>query len=377
MGDTTRAEAARVASGVGWALCAMRRQGSPVGDRGTGTRTSPTSDTLSVMLARPTWSCPLPAALLVVGLALGSCVCEATIDGSATGDTAVVEGGGTIRISDANVAPIAIAVAAESFPIAVGDGVCVEWGSATRTPLGSPFEPSTIESAYLIRFGLGKAEVTERLATCSLMQTDATAGAIVETLGATDVCFTDLDWWAGAVGEPAWLACEDDTAWMVALFGPDGGSFYSAPFAFLDPCSGTGGDTVRLSDDGATVAVAAELESVDALTVHRDAPYTIDWSGVTETSSGESIAAGYSGSVVLAHLPFDELDDVERATADLISYTDVRFEGYASRTFALSLSETVSDDGEAFAGFSDDGTWLVSLDSELCPEWILTRVSVR
>jgi hypothetical protein len=247
------------------------------------------------------------------------------------------------------------------YPVVDGVDTTIDWSALTTDLRGRPLDPSTVDQVLFSKLEMTEDELRQRVLANDIPQAEAESATFGNGDHETSVALSELD----AVGnpfDPANVVGDADHVWIVSLVEtPEGTADQQILYTVaVDP--GPAGGAVAITDGASSVNLLPNLHRDGAAlhTVADERPYTLDWSGMTEDVFGNPfdnlvwntlVLVNYGGSVSDAEGDFLLLDH----HADAVYRLDV----YGKES--ARLEEASDADGNAFPGFTTDGTWLVGL----------------
>ncbi len=225
-----------------------------------------------------------------------------------------------------------------------------------------------VDAVYLIRADLPPECVLMLMATDELGQQHMTGAWTADKVRGNRVClgdFADLD--------SAGLYCEAGTSWLLYLV-EDGGTLGPT---VLDPCSGGTLEQVDIWNPppGPAELLAADFSATEPFQVPAGTVPTLDWSELSTDAVGRQLEPDTVRTLHLSRhgLSPDELEE------EFVSALEAPLESYQAGVAWLSsadLRACKDEDDQHFEGFTTDGLWLISLETDHCPPLAAALVDV-
>jgi hypothetical protein len=150
--------------------------------------------------------------------------------------------------------------------------------------------------------------------------------------------------------------------WLMAWTSGDETSSQTERLLLLEPTP-DGPTTATLPPRGGELEASADFLSLTPLRAPEGAP-EVDWSGLTRDAQGGDLPLQQIDLLRVSWLPETDLDLLGREFVELESRLDKDWRLPLVSTVRADLAELEGD--EPFTGFTDEGTWLLSLSCERC-----------
>lgn len=239
--------------------------------------------------------------------------------------------------------------------------VTLNFGQLSDDMLCHPMDPvADVDSLGLTRFpNLGWDEIAVGLTNNSLLQADTNGYVSCEPGDATHCKLSEFTF-AGTAYDVVSVYGQAGGSFLLSIatgFDPGQGALY---LAFLDPQPTSDVTSVEMLPACDVVDYDVDLEVATPLKMPAGCTQ-IDWSGLTVAGNGEPLLPSKLDQILVGHyrsLTPGEIDD---------QFTDVEVLADELYTLELTggttadLSGLVTADGQAFEGFTDEGTWLLGL----------------
>lgn len=258
------------------------------------------------------------------------------------------------------------------------------WNNLTTTLRGNPMpDPATVDRVLLAKFLLTEEEVYAKLETGTLYQSDSQVQFFVDDAGAVCAFASDFEVLGNKLVPEVELFEDPNALWLATLMelDPRPDILMSKILRFEDAATDS---YCEFTDGMSTIDFVADLHSgtnpcVDA----GAAPYSLDLSAVTLDSTGAPYDVLLADELLIGRVDSSDIADVESVFVRL--YEEAA-ELYTMDVYGLvivdDLSAAVDAGGNAFPGFTTDGTWLIgttcTLDTCTSPTPLfLTTVDVN
>ena len=253
-----------------------------------------------------------------------------------------------------------LSVNAQEF--ASGQDAVVDWSDLNVDQLEKPMSPDEIDQLIIVRFeDLSRAEVLDKAAKDCLQQKDITG--VVETFpseGAYQSSFSEFQL-IGYQVDPEEQFQEGMGTFLLQAYtdGVPGVRMLS----FLEPSDSSDNLDLYLKNDSASVDYSVDLSAGQRLPLSTT---LIDWAQLAVPTECGSFPINKYDWLMLAHYETASLSSLE---SDFLRVDELATEIWNADIEGRStydLLTLVSDGGEPFTGFSDQGIWILALRCTTC-----------
>jgi len=258
--------------------------------------------------------------------------------------------------------------------------VHMDFSQLTEDMLCHDMDPvADVDSLGLTRFPLlTEAEVATGLTNNSLLQSN-TNGYLACEPGDNTWCDLSEFNFGGTYYDAVSVYAESGGVYLLVVATgskPGQGGLF---LAFLQPRASSDVTDVKFENDCGVVDYGVDLESLTKPSVPANGPWVIDWSNVSATGNGQPVSPGKLDEVLVGHYTETPAEIQERFT-DLELMASELYKLELTGGTDADLSGLADVDGNAFPGFTPDGTWILGLRCTSCTNpapIFLTVVSVE
>lgn len=279
------------------------------------------------------------------------------------------KGGPDLVFEDTNNYSYAADFESTPIEIPVATDLTVDWSALTTDIRERPVDdPSSIDQLSLLNIKSPVEDVFTKIATNDLGQEDAQDIYLFVNDGQTSCSLSDFAV-TGINIDLALLAENPDETWLLSLMNlPDGRTDILSTLVLL-PTSTAAPSTLSFTDGVSNLTnLAVDLHSAPAIETREGiGPYTLDWSAVTVDTFGHTFDPLLADELIIGHYGTEDLAEIEGR--EFLQLDSVADELYRLDVFGVTgeaLDGAVDADGNAFAGFTADGTWLVGIVCTTC-----------
>ena len=264
--------------------------------------------------------------------------------------------------------------------LAEGEDATIRWDDLSTDLQQRGVDPLAIDRLSLVSFDLGLDELLDAITTNDLRQSSVRDYRLLEdATGRTSAQLSELSI-LGNTFDPTteWVSDEDSSAtWLLTLWDLDreGRDDILTSIAVV-PSPGAGTE-VAFTDESASFALSATFAE-PLVTAAEAGPYPLDWSGLSTDASGHELDPLLGDQLLVMHT----MEEVSALESDLIGVSNAatryRMGVYGETSAQLGGAQTA--EGEAFGGFTSEGTWLVGIECSTCTNpvpLVLVPVLVR
>ncbi len=267
-----------------------------------------------------------------------------------------------------------------SFQTAEHVDVHIDFSALTLDMLCHEMSPVTdVDTLGLTRFPLlTQLQVAQGLTNNSLLQANTNGYLACEPEDATDCYLSDFNF-GGTVYDAIPTYDASGGVYLLSVSKGNTPSQGGLFLAFLEPVAESTVTEVSLQNDCGLVDYDVDMESLAKLELPAAGPWNIEWSNVSISGNGQPVVPGKLDEVLVGHYtqtPAEiqaQFTDLEPLAAELYKLeltggTDADLAGLADA------------DGNAFTGFTTDGTWVLGLRCTSCTNpapLFLTVVDVK
>ncbi len=249
-----------------------------------------------------------------------------------------------------------------------GGDVNIDWCSLTADDRGRDVpDPSLIDRVELREFPYVPEDIEDFLGRGIPILENASSTWIFYNGG--NICSTALTNFRDGSGvqiDPMTYLLGNGRTWMVyphyndtlPTFDPVSSAFMVAGFS--------NNLNATLDDNSSTWGFAADLLSLEhvATVADRD-DYTLDWSDVTRNILGNSFEQTVANKLFIAKTS-EDLVSLQPLVLAIEDNSDEFYRMNVGGAISADLMAAESADGTAFAGFTEDGLWLVGIECASC-----------
>jgi hypothetical protein len=282
-------------------------------------------------------------------------------------DDATADLDGDLVFTDAHSYSYTGELMVDVVDLGAGQDAELSWDQLTVDVRGGAIDgPEDIHSAALVGFMLTQEEVLEAIATNTLMQSDVGDYRTFDNSGGVSSAMLSDFAIIGNAFDPAadFLVRDTDWTWAVTLWSdmPNGRNDIRTVM-FLRPMEDSETHEAAFTDATATLDFQVDLHSADTLPTAPGLTYTLDWSAVTRDSFGNELNPASVDRLLVGNAPGATLEEAEAGFLQYFDQSDDIYRLEVFGTTSSSLDGAVDLDGDTFPGFTDDGIWLVGLES--------------
>jgi len=276
---------------------------------------------------------------------------------------------GYLLLADANNYSFQGDLSIASYPANELTDVLVDWSNVTQDLQTHEMDPAVdVNTMSLVVFPyLSHEEVEVGLSENSLKQADVVLFLTADVTGQTSEMMGNTTLFGTDVDVETYFETEYGQSWLITLSRGNTPGVGTLMAAFLDPTPPDVGSEAILDNDSTILTVDVDITSATPLAAPADTPLTIDWSELTINGQGNEMKLGDIDQVIVGYYPSLTPADLEDQLLDLeyvhdgMWYLDLSTGGTNA-----ALSTLTDDNGDAFPGITDDGTWLLALRCTTC-----------
>ncbi|MFZ5481729.1 MAG: hypothetical protein ACOZNI_33515 [Myxococcota bacterium] len=245
----------------------------------------------------------------------------------------------------------------------------VTWADLTEDLQCHALDPVTdVDNVAILWFrDLAEADVEQGLADGTLQQVDLTVYLSYEPGDGTSASLEDVTFFGTDADIEAEFA-EGSGAWLFLLTTGTTVGAGARMLAFLEPRADEVATERALNDGCAVLDYTVELTSLTPARIREEGPWEVDWSAVETNGVGQDFVTTDVSEVMLAWFADLSLAELEEDFLDLELLADRTWRGEHAGGTSADLAALVDDaDGTPFAGFEGEGTWVLALRCDTCP----------
>lgn len=254
------------------------------------------------------------------------------------------------------------------FPLRANSDAALSWGAAAEDVQCQPLDPvGDVDNVSLLTFPhLSEAEVETGLAHDTLQQADSAVYLSWPPGSATTVHLSDLTFFGtDADIEKQFKAGTGE--WLLLMATGETVGVGTRVLALLSPEDDATETSAAIDSQCGALDFTVDLEALAPAPVLRNGPWILDWTRLTVNGMQNPFFPTKVSEVTLAWFADRTLPDLEADFLDLANLADRRW----SVRHAFGTTEDLSaltdvEDGSAFPGFTDEGTWVLALLCETC-----------
>ena len=287
-------------------------------------------------------------------------------------------GGGSFAYEDANNYSYTGALTINTVEVAPQSDLTIDWSGLTTDIRGRVADPTAIQQVSIASFTGTNEEIVGKAEQNEIAQSDAQDIYLYDNAGASTAQLADFA--ITGIGMDVGLVTVDpNMTWFLSLLNlPDGRTDILSSL-LLVPTEGSTNTVVSFADDSAKLDVTVEI-GASPMTAKEGKVPTFDWSGATKDVFGHEFDDQLADELLIAHYSSGDIAEIEANFLQLDTAADEIYRANAFALRALPLGEALDDSGNAFAGFTADGTWLIGIICTTCTTpipFILAAVDVQ
>jgi hypothetical protein len=272
----------------------------------------------------------------------------------------------TVVLTDENNYSYEAELTLTSTELMAGNVNTVDWSGITVDYRGRGLAPSEVDRVTIASMSMDAATLIDKIDRDELTQEDvADYREHLNTSGATSAPF-DAFAVIEAPFHPETEFLEDDSqTWLVTLWSLNERDVYEILSSQLVvPRDDSPNTVLPWTNDVATLAVDADLSTAPAaVTVPGEDRYALNWATVELDVHGAPFDEYYADTLRIAHFDATDVAQIEAAFLQLdVAAAETWYADVWTLRSLGDLSAATTLDGAAFPGFSEDGTWIVSLE---------------
>ena len=257
----------------------------------------------------------------------------------------------------------------ETTPVAVQDcpeDLTIDWSGVTTDLVGRAVDPSAdIDKIILASLVADDADqVLQDIATESLSQSSFVGAVEYEPSGGeTAAPLSEFSFNGVPIDVPTRICVVHEHTF---LLGATTGLYDYRMFAFIEPTPDEPSTSVAFDSSLTTMELTVDLGRGGVILVPSQEPVFVDWSGLSTDGRGNSLSLTNLDRLQIGRFDLT-VSELEAGFVDLESQA---LELYTAATVydssSLDLSQAVDASGASFAGFTDEGLWLLGLFCTTC-----------
>ncbi len=249
--------------------------------------------------------------------------------------------------------------------VTAGADLDLDWSALGTDLLGDPVDPTVdVTHVTLIAFpGMSESDVEAAAADDTLLQSDTSVLALLETDGRTRAALSDFGLGFTSTFDPAEWLVDADATWLLRATT---GLLQTRMLRFLRLVPSGGAVEVALTSDSASLAFTVDLSTLEPYRVPAtDTAWTADWSTLTRHANGNPIALDTVDGVQLGRLDVS-LAALEADFVHLESLAAALYEADVPGTRTVDSRDLRARDGAAWDGFRAGELWVLALRCSTC-----------
>ncbi|MEZ4237650.1 MAG: hypothetical protein R3F59_16185 [Myxococcota bacterium] len=292
---------------------------------------------------------------------------------------------GDLVFEDANNYDFSAVFAADAIEVQSQSDLTIDWSALTTDVRGRPVVPADIEKVSLLNVSAPLNDVIDMIANNDLGQDVTQDVYLYDNDGSTSCYLSDFS--ITSIPIDLSLLTEDaNSTWVLSLLNQPGGEFGSnvrtdiLHTLFLVPQDAGTNTDVAFVDGISSLDVTVDIAGAAAIPTTADADtYSLSWKDVTVDTFGHPFQPELADELIIGH--FDgTVADVEADFLRLDETPELYRVDVLGSTKLDDLSTALDSSGNAFGGFTADGTWLVGIICSKCATpvpLILAHVDVQ
>jgi len=247
----------------------------------------------------------------------------------------------------------------------VGPGeMTVDWSGLSPDLLGRDIDPATqVDHLQVVRYGSKTVpELLDAINADALLQSWVTGYVTYDNDNdATAASISDFDF-LGAIIDPD-AEIYSGPGYLLNAADDDVVGYRGLGFFVVDDASDN--HTIYLASDSASLDYTVDLESAERVQVGEADSHYATWINLTTAGTGSEIKLSELDQLMLAWYE-EDLSELEGDFLNLEGMADEMYQQDISGLAGFELLDMVSSDGQSFAGFTGDGTWVLALRCTTC-----------
>lgn len=273
-------------------------------------------------------------------------------------------GPGTIVLEDGWNYRYSAEVAVEEVPVAdCPDDLQFDWAGLTVDLLGHEVGAGEIDNLWALRVsGHSPESFLEEVVAGSLDQNGLDPGSYDVVAGETTTALTSFGFGSTPLVPSEHVCSNLESIYVVTA---KTGAYNTRGVVFFTPTPGESNTEVVLDNDTASLSVEVDLSAGEPIPVSGGADAQLEWLDLTLDGQGLPVTLSNIDRLMLARYS-QSIEELEAQFFDLELIHQEAYHADIGGRGDVILSEAVSGDGTAFAGFVGDGTWLLALFCDTC-----------
>lgn len=261
-----------------------------------------------------------------------------------------------------------------SVAVAAQVDASVDWCALTTDIRGRPVVPELIDRVLMVEIAATPDEVVHMIETNTLSQEDTVSQFFFmnEEAARCTANLSEFEIIGNSFRVDDFVPSEN--TWLMTVTYYEAGVFDFVMPQFVVPSAGEPNDVVGFLDSTSSLAFDADLHSLEPMRTSADFDaWTFDWSAVTKDVYGNPYDDEVGNRVLVGHVPFDDIADLEAVFLRLDDEADALYRLDQVDGVPVVMGETDADlmlatdaSGAAFPGFTTDGIWLVGVECSTC-----------
>lgn len=158
----------------------------------------------------------------------------------------------------------------------------------------------------------------------------------------------------------------DDRKYLIVVTSGTRPGVGARMMTFIHPSETSDVQSVSITADCDVLDFKADLTSLMPVKVPMRLPLEVDWSDINRNGQGGTVSFGGIDSVKLGFYEGMTPALLEAEVLDLFLIADKMWELELNGGYSADLAQAVDEDGNAFAGFEGEGTWVFTLTCSTC-----------
>ncbi len=135
---------------------------------------------------------------------------------------------------------------------------------------------------------------------------------------------------------------------------------------FVEPTKGAKPTTIFLENDSASLEYDLDLGASSTIPADKAKAYEVNWMDLTTDGQGNELELSNIDQLMLARYSLS-IGELEDQFFDLLYIAEELYEAEVEGLGQYDLEMAVDENGDAFAGFEESGTWILALRCSTCP----------
>jgi hypothetical protein len=244
----------------------------------------------------------------------------------------------------------------------------MDWSSLTTDLRDRAMDPAATDQLTLLKFDVPEDELFRLFAENDIKTEDAPLAYVLFSEGLTTYEVEDMEITGLPIDlEESWVE-DPDSTWLLSLMNTFGERLDILMSKIVRPTDGSTNHSVVIEDGCTDLVANVSIGAEPIVTTAGKAPYDLTWSSVTTDVYGNDFDPIEGDELLLARYDLS-IAEIEENFTQLDTVPDFAKELYRMDVLGVTsadLSKAVDADGNAFAGFTTEGIWLIGIVCKTC-----------